>query len=847
MTEVSSTGQKRVATNDGKISILQGENQIKVQSRTTAVSADNPADIQLSIDSLIKTGGTVTLTGETFTLASDIILRSGVRLQGQKESKTILDFNSTAHSIKFEDSTVYSTGTITSISMGVVVTGSGTSWSTNVTAGQHLFLQNRHYKIASVDSDTQLTLSEGYINNASLPGASYRISTILVDVELSELTVINSTDDGLKINGGRRILIDNCTFQANNVGVDFDYVTEVKGEVMTVVANASDGVQFTNCGYFYMNSAPSAGNGGHGYILNNCETLPLTFTGADANAGDGINATDCTKCLFNVEASGNGGYGIQFVSGCTLNYIERSLLIGNTSDGVKLTETSDNNIIVNNIFNANGAYGINIADSTDDSNLLANNQYLNSITGDYSDSGTDTIIIDGSSPVDSVNGQTGIVVLDPDDLDDTSTTNKFVTATDITNLGNLSGTNTGDQTSVSGNAGTATKLATARNIAGVAFDGSADIDIGIDGLSDVDTSTTPPTDTQVLTWNDTDSKWEPADASGGGSGISAVVDDTTPQLGGDLDTNGHNIGFDDNGAITDDSGNEQIVFHKSASAVNHLAVDNGATGFAPALSAEGDDTNINIFMRGKGSGSIIMADGDTNNVLVAEGNGSTPVNYLAIHNADTTVAPYLEATGSDTNVDLNLKTKGSGAVQANGNDIYFAGGTDVPVTDGGTGRSSHTAYAVLAGGTTSTGAQQSVSGVGTSGQVLTSNGDSALPSWQDASGGGGSGLTWTEVTGTSQSAAVNNGYITNNAGLVTVTIPTTAPVGSIVRVAGKGAGGWKIAQNTSEVIHYGSVDTTTGTGGSLASSDTNDAVELLCIVDDTEWMVLSSQGNITVV
>lgn len=40
----------------------------------------------------------------------------------------------------------------------------------------------------------------------------------------------------------------------------------------------------------------------------------------------------------------------------------------------------------------------------------------------------------------------------------------------------ISGTNTGDQTSVSGNAGTATTLQTARNINGVSFDGSADID-----------------------------------------------------------------------------------------------------------------------------------------------------------------------------------------------------------------------------------------------------------------------------------------------------------------------------------------------------------------------------------
>lgn len=57
-----------------------------------------------------------------------------------------------------------------------------------------------------------------------------------------------------------------------------------------------------------------------------------------------------------------------------------------------------------------------------------------------------------------------------------------------------------------------------------------------------------------------------------------------------------------------------------------------------------------------------------------------------------------------------------------------------PVVNGGTGRDSHTAYAVICGGTTTTGAQQSIASVGTSGQVLTSNGAGALPTFQDASG-----------------------------------------------------------------------------------------------------------------
>ncbi len=56
--------------------------------------------------------------------------------------------------------------------------------------------------------------------------------------------------------------------------------------------------------------------------------------------------------------------------------------------------------------------------------------------------------------------------------------------------------------------------------------------------------------------------------------------------------------------------------------------------------------------------------------------------------------------------------------------------TGLPVAGGGTGISSATAYAVLCGGTTTTGPFQSIAGLGTSGQVLTSNGAGMLPTMQ---------------------------------------------------------------------------------------------------------------------
>lgn len=114
--------------------------------------------------------------------------------------------------------------------------------------------------------------------------------------------------------------------------------------------------------------------------------------------------------------------------------------------------------------------------------------------------------------------------------------------------------------------------------------------------------------------------------------------------------------------------------------------------------------------------------------------------------------------------------------------------------------------------------------------------------------GTGGGLTWTDVTGTTQAMAVNNGYTANNAGLVTLTLPASAAYGSTMAVCGKGAGGWKIAQNSGQTIHFGSsAGTTSGVGGSLASTNQYDVVFILCTVANTDFTVIDSIGNLTVV
>ena len=124
-----------------------------------------------------------------------------------------------------------------------------------------------------------------------------------------------------------------------------------------------------------------------------------------------------------------------------------------------------------------------------------------------------------------------------------------------------------------------------------------------------------------------------------GSGdMSDLTDDTSPQLGGNLDTNSHNILIDDAHFIADESGNEQIVFQTTGSAVNHLEVTNNAAGSNPILGAAGGDTNIGIALAPKGTGEVVVAAGNLNYGGTAVTSTGAEINLIAGGTARGTTA-----------------------------------------------------------------------------------------------------------------------------------------------------------------------------------------------------------------
>jgi hypothetical protein len=111
------------------------------------------------------------------------------------------------------------------------------------------------------------------------------------------------------------------------------------------------------------------------------------------------------------------------------------------------------------------------------------------------------------------------------------------------------------------------------------------------------------------------------------------------------------------------NGSEQFRAGQTGTAVNSLLLTGATTGLGPTLSSRGSDTNINLNFATKGTGGLLFYTNNGANVQFQILDRASSVNYCSTRGAAAGSSPTLSVVGSDTDINLSLVPKGTGRVQ----------------------------------------------------------------------------------------------------------------------------------------------------------------------------------------
>ncbi len=280
-----------------------------------------------------------------------------------------------------------------------------------------------------------------------------------------------------------------------------------------------------------------------------------------------------------------------------------------------------------------------------------------------------------------------------------------------------------------------------------------------------------------------------------------IATTSTPTFGGETitasGTNDAKIGINNAGGtvglgVIHQSGNDFGVLNltgglSTATSANIYTLAGGA-GLLTIQNTVG-----NVRLLGSAAGVSVSALSAENGTSSFIGNSTTPFG-----NIFTKAALIFQQSGVGTNA-INLAAAAAVTsyaltlppAQGSANQTWINDGSGnlsfatLPVAGGGSGNTTFTAYSVICAGTTATGAFQNVSGLGSSGQVLTSNGPGLLPTWQTLAGTGtvNSGTsthlayyaTSTNAVSDAASATISGAYtFSGGAGAITMSSSTIA-------------------------------------------------------------------------
>ena len=251
---------------------------------------------------------------------------------------------------------------------------------------------------------------------------------------------------------------------------------------------------------------------------------------------------------------------------------------------------------------------------------------------------------------------------------------------------------------------------------------------------------------------------------------SDVVNDSSPQLGANLDTNSFNILIDDAHFIADENGNEQIIFQTTSSAVNQFDITNAATGNNPIFEATGGDSNVGIDIKPKGTGEVVVGTGAAAATVTSKG----AFDLVLDTNEGTNSGKITIVDAANGNIQLTPNGTGYTELVGNTNPgaIRFnCENNSHGVTIKGPAHSSSATYTLTL-----------PTSDGNADEVLKTDGSGVL-SWGVAAGG----TSWQAIKTSGFTAAAGEGYFCNTTSAAfTATLPASPSLGDEVTLVDYG-------------------------------------------------------------
>jgi len=350
-------------------------------------------NIQTAIEKVNNLGGgTVLLEGGIHKPNYNIVLYSNVALVGQEGGSTIIDFDNQAYQVQCFGTDTYATGTISIADGGATVTGVGTAWTTSM-EGQSILLSGAWYLIATVGSATSITLDSTFSGTFNISADTYVIANYISRADIINITLQNST-----VSTGTvyyRYSYNCFMTQTNHLDSTRGFTVQDSSFPIVRdnnVLNCGTGAYWIQVGLLtYEDFGIIDSTTGDGMNMYKCSNYTFFNWVSTNNVGNGVTLDSCNDCgIFDFTVNSNIGHGVEFINSNNIQILNAT--ISNNTDGIKLTSTSDHNILIQMTLKNNTRYGINIAASTCDNNELGNNSYQNNTLGSIQDLGIGTNI-----------------------------------------------------------------------------------------------------------------------------------------------------------------------------------------------------------------------------------------------------------------------------------------------------------------------------------------------------------------------------------------------------------------------------------------------------------------------